>query len=222
MESSKLVKIGIRKENRSVWERRVALTPNHVKQIRAEYPNFEFYVEPSKVRIFKDHEYEECGAIISKDLSTCDIIIGIREIPCDELIENRTFMFFGHVIKAQEHNLPMLDEILKKRIRFIDYEKITSEVSKGERLVYFGKIAGIAGTIDFLSGLGNLILKRGISTPLLNIGYSYKYENVEEAKNQIKEIAEKLDFEGIPDVLSPFVIAITAKGSQIKIIYRKY
>lgn len=212
METNKIVKIGIRKENRSVWERRVALTPNHVQKIKQQFPNFEFYVEPSKVRIFKDHEYEESGAVISKDLSNCDIILGIREVPCQELIENKTYIFFGHVIKAQEHNLPMLDEMLKKKIRFIDYEKITSEEKKGERLVYFGKIAGIAGTIDFLSGLGNLILKRGISTPLLNIGYSYKYENVEEAKTQIMEIAEKLDFEGIPDVLSPFVIAITAKG----------
>lgn len=45
-----------------------------------------------------------------------------------------------------------LDKILADRIRLIDYEKITDE--KNNRLIAFGKYAGIAGAIDFLKGFG--------------------------------------------------------------------
>ena len=61
----------------------------------------------------------------------------------------------------------MLDDILQKNIRLIDYEKITN--TKGKRLVAFGKFAGNAGTIDILSGLGSFLLSRGIGTPFINI-----------------------------------------------------
>lgn len=48
--------------------------------------------------------------------------------------------------------MPALDAILTKNIRLIDYEKISDE--KNNRLIAFGKYAGIAGAIDFLKGLG--------------------------------------------------------------------
>jgi len=65
-------------------------------------------------------------------------------------------MFFSHVIKAQEENMEMLDDILKKKINLIDYEKITNDA--GKRLVAFGKYAGNSGTVDILSGLGSFLL----------------------------------------------------------------
>ena len=61
-------------------------------------------------------------------------------------------MFFSHTIKAQKHGMPLLDDMIAKQVRLIDYEKITD--AHKNRLVAFGRFAGIAGTIDFLSGLG--------------------------------------------------------------------
>ena len=86
-------------------------------------------------------------------------------------------MFFSHTIKAQDANMASLDHMLANKIQLIDYEKITNE--KGERLIAFGRYAGLAGTIDFLGGFGHLLLKMGFSTPFLSIRPSYKYFNLE-------------------------------------------
>ena len=52
----------------------------------------------------------------------------------------------------------MLDKILESNIRLIDYEKITNP--NNERLVAFGRLAGISATINFLSGFGLYLLTR--------------------------------------------------------------
>lgn len=89
---------------------------------------------------------------MSGNFETCSLILGVKEIPLEKLIPNKSYLFFSHTIKAQKYNMPLLDEILKKDIRLFDYEKISDE--KGNRLIAFGRFAGIAGTIDYLSGLG--------------------------------------------------------------------
>lgn len=91
-------------------------------------------------------------------------------------------------MKAQQHNMPALDAILTKKIRLIDYEKISDK--DNNRLIAFGKYAGIAGAIDFIKGLGQYIMQMGISTPLLNANCSYKYFNLEEAYIHFKRIGE--------------------------------
>ena len=63
--------MGIRREDKSKWERRVAVTPENVKEIVARNPNIHFIVQPSKIRIFTDKEFIKAGAIISDDLSRC-------------------------------------------------------------------------------------------------------------------------------------------------------
>ncbi len=95
----------------------------------------------------------------------------------------RTYIFFSHTIKAQDANMPTLDHILRSNIRLIDYEKITDE--RGQRLVAFGRFAGIAGSIDFLGGLGTFLLNRGLATALLNISPSYKYFSLRHAFEHI-------------------------------------
>ena len=204
------VLIGILRENRPFWERRVVLTPDHIKQFLQNTKQIGFIVQPSKLRIFNDKEYKEVGVTISEDLSECSLILGVREVPVNFLLPNKTYMFFSHTIKAQRQNMKMLDDILEKKIRLIDYEKITNE--EGKRLVYFGKFAGNAGTIDFLSGLGILFLKMGISTHFINIGMSYKYFNIEDAKESIKTLAKKIEYNGIPEEFSPLVFAILGNG----------
>lgn len=215
-----LALLGILAENRSVWDRRVPLTPSDIKVLKDKNPSLEIIVQPSKIRIFKNSEYEAVGAKISEDLSKCNLILGVREVPLEKIISNTTYMFFGHMIKAQAKNMKLLDSLLEKKVRFIDYEKIVDENNK--RLVYFGKIAGIAACIDFLAGLGALLLKKGISTPLLTISYSYKYFSLEEAKLNIEKVSGMLKYSGLPEGLCPIVFAITGKGKIINNLIRSF
>ena len=212
--------IGLRREDKSVWERRVALTPSNVSAILKSSPGFRIIVQPSQTRIFTDREFKENGAEIDEDLSPCNLIIGVKEVGIEHLLPNRSYMFFSHVIKGQPYNMPLLDSILEKKISLFDYEKITDE--KGKRLVAFGEFAGIAGVIDFLAGLGLLLLKRQIGTPFLNVDVSYKYLNLDEAKDDIRAVGEKIKMEKIPMDLVPMVFAVTGTGifSQIFSFFR--
>ena len=140
------IKLGIRREEFNKWERRCALTPKECQNLIHKMGNkLEIKVQKSDLRIFGNSEWENIGCTLTEDISDCDVIIGVKQIPNDELFEGKTYIFFSHTIKAQEGNMDMLDEILRKKIRLIDYEKITDE--KGRRIVAFGKFAGIAGTI---------------------------------------------------------------------------
>ena len=87
--------------------------------------------------------------------------------------------------------MPALDAILQRNIRLIDYEKITDE--KGQRLIAFGKYAGIAGAIDFLKGFGEYLMLKGISTPFLHCAISYKYYDIEDAYSHLKVIGKKVE-----------------------------
>lgn len=92
--------IGIRREDKSVWERRVPLIPSDVKEILKKYPNIRIHIQPSKKRIFSDPEYEEAGAILDEDITKCPLILGIKEVPILKLIPEKTFVYFSHTIKV--------------------------------------------------------------------------------------------------------------------------
>ena len=94
----------------------------------------------------------DVGAELKEDLSECELIIGVKEIGVQYLINNKTYMIFPHVIKGQPANMDTLDVMVEKNIRLIDYERIVDE--NNNRLIAFGFFAGVAGAIDFLHGLG--------------------------------------------------------------------
>lgn len=99
------------------------------------------------------------GAVIQEDLTSADVIFGVKEVPLDELIPNKTYFFFSHTIKAQEYNMGLLDAMLEKKIRMIDYECIRENKEENpQRLVAFGRYAGIAGAFDFFRGVGEFLL----------------------------------------------------------------
>lgn len=98
-----------------------------------------------------------------QDISNASVIFGVKQVPIDSLIPGKTYCFFSHTIKAQESNMPLLDAILEKNIRLIDYERIIDE--SGQRQVAFGKYAGVAGMINILHGLGLRLLALGHHTP---------------------------------------------------------
>lgn len=109
--------------------------------------------------------YINAGAIVQEDISEASVIFGVKQVPIEALIPEKTFCFFSHTIKAQETNMPLLDSILDKKIRLIDYERIIDE--RGQRQVAFGKYAGVSGMINILHGLGLRLLALGHHTPFM-------------------------------------------------------
>jgi alpha-aminoadipic semialdehyde synthase len=111
------------------------------------------------------------------------------KVPMGVLMTERTYVFFSHTIKAQPYNMPLLDALLEKKIRLMDYEAITSTGKRGgPRLVAFGRYAGIAGAIDFTRGIGERFLALGYATPFLHCGSSYMYPSLEKAYRALKDI----------------------------------
>ncbi|KAK3276078.1 hypothetical protein CYMTET_15829 [Cymbomonas tetramitiformis] len=161
--------VGIRREDKNKWERRAPLTPENVRNL-VQSCRLRFLVQPSSRRIFSDQEYVDAGAEITEDLSSASLILAVKEVTPSVLIPERTYLMFAHVIKAQPENMHLLDMILKKKVRLIDYECITEGgVRGGQRLVAFGRFAGLAGAVDFLRGLGERLLAIGFQTPFLRL-----------------------------------------------------
>jgi len=209
--------LGIIRESRSHWERRSPIVPDHVRKL-VEL-GIKVYVQPSKLRIFSDEAYEEAGAILSEDLSVCGTILGVKQAAISSLLPQRTYCMFSHTIKAQPENMPLLDAVLEKKIRLIDYEAIV-EVSQessegrlpGRRLVAFGRFAGLAGTITFLRGLGERLLALRYNTAFLHMGSAYMYPDLETAKDAVRRVGKMIEERGLPKELCPFIFAVTGNG----------
>jgi alpha-aminoadipic semialdehyde synthase len=208
--------IGIRRENKNKWERRVALVPEDCQKLIQQ--GIKIILQPSSLRCFTDKQYSEVGVEISEDISAADVIIGVKEVPLDCLIAEKTYLYFSHTIKGQQANMPALKEILKKKIRLIDYECIKEKESnegngkKLERLVAFGRFAGIAGAIDFLQGFGEFLLHKKFVTPFIYTGYSYMFTSLDEAMKSIKQVGQLISKKRIPKELCPFIIGVTSSG----------
>lgn len=141
------MKIGIIREGKVPPDNRVALTPAQCVELKENF-GFRVIVQPSPIRCFKDTEYAAVGIELTEDLSDCDILIGVKEVPISLLQPFKTYFFFSHTIKKQQHNRKMLQAILDKHIRLIDYEVLTDD--RGERLIAFGKFAGMVGAHNAL------------------------------------------------------------------------
>ncbi|RHZ86408.1 hypothetical protein Glove_51g67 [Diversispora epigaea] len=204
--------IALRREDKSHWERRVALTPEAVSSLIKE-TGVKIFVQPCNKRIFNNDKYAKAGAIVQDDISKADVIFGIKEVPTKNLIPNKTYVFFSHTHKGQLYNMPMLQDILNKNIRLIDYELMANE---NKRLVLFGTHAGYAGMIDGFHGLGLRLLGLGYNTPFMNIGMSYTYNTLESAKSSVKEVGNMIVNEGLPKDLGPMVFAFTGTGHVSK------
>lgn len=146
------VVIGILKEGKIPVDRRVPITPIQVEQINLRYPNVEMYCQSSPVRCFLDEEYEDAGIPVVEDLEHCDVLLGVKEVPVKELIAGKTYFFFSHTIKKQTYNRKLLQAIIEKEIRLIDYECLTDK--RGTRLIAFGRYAGIVGAYNGLLTYG--------------------------------------------------------------------
>lgn len=146
--SMKSIKLGIIREGKVPPDKRVPFTPLQTEEIEQRFPNVKVICQSSEVRAFKDDEYRELGIEVRTDVADCDILMGIKEVPLADLIPNKTYLFFSHTIKKQPYNKKLLQEILKRKIRLIDYETLKDRL--GNRLVAFGRYAGIVGAYNGL------------------------------------------------------------------------
>jgi saccharopine dehydrogenase (NAD+, L-lysine forming) len=138
-----MLTVGLIREGKVPSDSRVALTPAQCKWIRQNYPHVTLIVQNSPTRCFTDAEYQRAGMQVQDDLTSCDILLGIKEIPVDMLIPNKTYLFFSHTKKLQPYNQKMLHAIIEKNITLIDYECLEHE--DGARILGFGFFAGVVG-----------------------------------------------------------------------------
>ncbi len=144
--------IGLIREGKIPADARVALTPAQCKWIRQHHPQVKIIVQQSNVRCFTDKEYAIAGVEVKEDLTECDILLGIKEVPTDTLIENKTYLFFSHTKKLQPYNQKLLQKIIEKNITLIDYECLEHE--DGARIIGFGFFAGIVGAHNGMMAYG--------------------------------------------------------------------
>ncbi|GAA4281474.1 NAD(P)-dependent oxidoreductase [Gaetbulibacter aestuarii] len=140
------INFGIIKERKNPPDRRVVFSPKKLAEAKNQFPEAKFKVESSDIRVFPDEAYQKEGLEVSTDMSDCDVLIGVKEVPMDALIPNKQYFFFSHTIKKQPYNRDLLRAILDKNIVLYDHETITNY--KGYRLIGFGRYAGIVGAYN--------------------------------------------------------------------------
>jgi len=146
------LKVGILREGKIPVDRRVLLTPDQCLEVLKRYPHVELLIQPSDVRCISNKEYAQKGLKLQEDLSECDILLGIKEVPIHLLMADKTYLFFSHTIKKQSHNQRLFQEIAAKRITLIDYEALKDK--EGNRVIAFGRFAGIVGAYNTFKLLG--------------------------------------------------------------------
>jgi len=146
------IKFAIIKERKSPPDRRVVFSPKKCQKILETFPEASIKVESSDVRIFNDTAYLDEGIVVSTDISDCDVLLGVKEVPIAALIPNKKYFFFSHTIKQQPYNRALLQAVLKNKIELYDHETIVKE--NGVRLIGFGRYAGLVGAYNTFRALG--------------------------------------------------------------------
>ena len=146
------MKFGIIKERKNPPDRRVVFSPEKLQEFQKTFPNAIIKIESSEIRVFSDSDYEKAGFEVVTDVSDCDVLLGVKEVPIDSLIPNKKYFFFSHTIKKQPYNRKLLVAILDKNIELYDHETIVKE--NGARLIGFGRYAGIVGAYNGFRAYG--------------------------------------------------------------------
>jgi alanine dehydrogenase len=186
------MKLGIIREGKNPPDNRVPLTPEQCVEVEEKFPDVEVLVQSSNVRCFSDDDYKKAGITVQKDVSDCDILIGVKEVPVADLIPGKIYFFFSHTIKKQEYNRKLLQTILQKKIQLVDYEVLTDK--SGLRIIGFGRFAGLVGAYSGIRGYG-------LRKEIFRLKPAYKCDG-------LNEMFAQLDIIELP----PVKIAITGDG----------
>jgi alanine dehydrogenase len=201
------VTIGIRREDKNKWERRVPLIPGDIETLRARH-DLAFVVQPSPIRVYGDEEYVAAGAEVGEDLTRAGIVVAVKEVPLELLQARTAYLFFSHTVKGQRYNMPLLQRILDVGATLIDYERIVNEQNR--RLIFFSLHAGYAGMVETLAALGRRLAAQGRPTPLQEIRPAHSYENLDSTKAHLGAIGARLAAE---DDGAPIIIGMAGYGN---------
>jgi alanine dehydrogenase len=179
------ITIGVIKEGKVPPDFRVPLTPKQCKAIEAIYPEVKVVVQKSTIRTFKDEEYANEGIELVDSLENCDIIFGVKEVQIEDLIPNKTFFFFSHTIKKQPYNRALLQTLLEKKIRLVDYEVIKDKYNK--RVIGFGRYAGIVGCY-------NAFLTYGLKSKTYELKPAHLCADRKEVEEELKKVVLPQNF----------------------------
>ncbi|WP_338731182.1 NAD(P)-dependent oxidoreductase [Mangrovimonas cancribranchiae] len=172
------MKFAIIKERKNPPDRRVVFSPEKLLEVKDKYPEASFKIEHSDIRVFSDEAYKNLGFEVSENVSDCEVMLGVKEVPIEALIPNKKYFFFSHTIKKQPYNRALLQAILKKNIELYDHETIIKE--NGARLIGFGRYAGIVGAYNGFRAWG--LKQNSWSLP--------KAETLPDQKALIKELQD--------------------------------
>lgn len=148
------MKIGLIREGKLPVDKRVPLSPKQCQYLQQQYPEVDLVVQPSPIRAFTDAEYRQAGIRLQEDLSDRQVLLGVKEVPVDQLLPQKTYFFFSHTYKKQPYNRALLQALLDKKIRLVDYELLREP--GGKRLLGFGRYAGIVGAYNGFRAYGEL------------------------------------------------------------------
>ena len=181
------MKIGLIREWKQPADKRVALTPALCKVFQERFPSVDLVVEASTDRTFSDEEYKNVEITVQEDMSDCDVLLGIKEVPTERLIPSKTYLFFSHTIKAQPYNRGLLQHILANNIRLIDYEPLVWPT--GGRILGFGKWAGIVGAYNAFLTWGEKSKSYSLPPAHTTSGYEECMQLLKSVKSQGLRIA---------------------------------
>ena len=188
--------IGLIREGRIPPDKRVPFSPLQVEEIIQRFANVQVVSQQSPVRCFRDEEYTALDIPVVENIHVCDILMGIKEVQIPDLIPNKTYLFFSHTLKKQPHNKKLLQEVLKKNIRLIDYEVLRD--TQGNRLVAFGRFAGIVGAYNGLWAFGKRM-------NLFSLRRAFECFDINDLKLELRKVK-----------LPPIKIALTGAGRVAK------
>ena len=173
------MKIGVLKEEKIPADKRVPLTPKQCRQLLETYRDIKISVQSSSIRCFSDAMYIAEGITIVDDLSDCDVLIGVKEVPKESLIANKTYLYFSHTIKEQSYNRGLLLKMMELNISMVDYEVLRNK--QGNRLLGFGRYAGIVGAY-------NGFLTYGLKSGNYNLKAAHNCEDRVEMESEMSKI----------------------------------
>jgi len=173
------MKFAIIKERKNPPDRRVVFSPETLAEAREKFPEAEFVVESSDIRVFSDEAYAKLGFTVTDDVSDADVMIGVKEVPVENLIPNKKYFYFSHTIKKQPYNRKLLKAMLERNIEMYDHETIVKQ--SGARLIGFGRYAGLVGAYNGFRALG---LRDG----LFNLPKVETLADLEEVKAELDKI----------------------------------
>ncbi|MGM0622158.1 MAG: NAD(P)-dependent oxidoreductase [Bacteroidota bacterium] len=187
-----MIKLGIIREGKNPPDNRVPLTPEQCMEVKKKFQNVDVVIQTSRVRCFSDDEYKNAGIPVQEDLSDCAVLLGVKEVPAEDLIPGKIYFFFSHTIKKQEYNRKLLQTVIQKNIQLVDYEVLTDKY--GFRIIGFGRFAGLVGAYSGIRAYG-------LRNEIFRLKPAYKCDGLKEMFAQFDKIE-----------MPPVKIALTGDG----------